>query len=153
VLREACEVLQKLGEKGFLSTRAACLGLCLALQERPADAEPFLELALEVMPNDGVDVLNVVHMARAVTLLWQSSLDEAEEHARRAVAAIADWDMPKAKGDSLVLLGDVLNAAGRTDEAIAAYAEALALYEQKENLVGAGRVSESLALLQAETTM
>ncbi|TML52136.1 MAG: tetratricopeptide repeat protein [Actinobacteria bacterium] len=105
------------------------------------------------MPNDGVDVLNVVHMARAVPLLWQSSLDEAEEHARRAVAAIADWDMPKAKGDSLVLLGDVLNAAGRTDEAIAAYAEALALYEQKENLVGAGRVSESLALLQAETTM
>src|SRR5947208_5911856 len=43
---------QKLGEKGFLSTRAACLGLCLALQERPADAEPFLELALEVMPNE-----------------------------------------------------------------------------------------------------
>ena len=50
VLREACDVLQKLGEKGFLSTRAACLGLCLVLQGRPAEAEPFLQLALEVVP-------------------------------------------------------------------------------------------------------
>ena len=45
VLREACDVLEEVGEKGFLSTRAACLGLCLALQDRPAEAEPFLELA------------------------------------------------------------------------------------------------------------
>jgi tetratricopeptide (TPR) repeat protein len=151
VLREACEVLQRLGEKGFLSTRAACLGLCLALQDRPADAEPFLELALEVMSNDSFDVINVVHMARAATHLSQGSLVEAEEHARQALAAIADWQMPNNVGGSLVLLADVLNAAGRADEAITAYSEALALYEQKENLVGAGRVSRSLALLQAET--
>ena len=41
--------------------------------------------------------------------------------------------------------------AGRSDEAVAAYSEALALYEQKENLVAAGRVSRSLASLQTET--
>jgi tetratricopeptide (TPR) repeat protein len=152
VLREACDLLQRLGEKGFLSTRAACLGLCLALQERPADAEPFLELALETMPSDSLDVVKLVHMARAVTHLAQGSLVEAEEHARKAVAAIADWDMPKDRGDTLVLLGDVLGAAGRADEAIAAYSEALALFEQKENRVGAAGVSRSLGFLQAETT-
>jgi tetratricopeptide (TPR) repeat protein len=152
VLREACDVLQQLGEKGFLSTRAACLGLCLALQERPEDAEPFLELALEVMPDDSLDVVKLVHMARAVTCLARGSLVEAEEHARQAVAAIADWEMPKDRADTLVLLGDVLGAAGRTDEAIAEYSEALALFEQKENLVGADRVRRSLEFLQAETT-
>jgi len=152
VLREACDVLQQLGEKGFLSTRAACLGLCLALQERPAEAEPFLQLALEAMPSDSLDVVKLVHMARAVTHLAEGSLVEAEEHARQAVAAIADWEMPKDRGDTLVLLGDVLGAAGRTGEAIAEYSEALALFEQKENLVGADRVRRSLELLQAETT-
>ena len=40
----------------------------------------------------------------------------------------------------------------RSDEAVSAYSEALALYERKENLVGAGRVTRSLALLQTETT-
>ena len=65
MLREACKALEELGEKGFLSTRAACLGLCLALQDRPVEAEPFLELAQRLMPNGGIDVLNLVHMARS----------------------------------------------------------------------------------------
>ena len=147
VLREACDVLQKLGEKGFLSTRAACLGLCLVLQGRPAEAEPFLQLALEAFPDEHSNVC-LVHRARAQALLSQGSLGEAEEHARQAFAEIADWDHLNLKGDTLVQLADVLSAAGKHDEAIAAYSEALALYEQKENLVGAGRVTETLEALK-----
>jgi tetratricopeptide (TPR) repeat protein len=145
-------VLDELGEKGFLSTRAAALGLCLALQGRSEEVEPFLELAMEVMPADGVDVLNLIHMARSVTLLSEGSLDEAEEHARKALASIADWDHPNFKGDSLVLLADILHAAGRQDEAITAYSEALALYEEKENLVAAGRVERAVEALRAGAT-
>ena len=148
VLRDACTTLEQLGEKGFLSTRAACLGLCLARQDRPAEAEPFLELAERLMPNGGDDVLNLVNLARAAISLSRGSLGEAEEHARRAVAAIAHWDHPNLKGDSLVQLAEVLQAAGRADEAVAAYSEALALYEQKENVVAAGRVTRSLAVLR-----
>jgi class 3 adenylate cyclase/tetratricopeptide (TPR) repeat protein len=152
VLREACETLEELGEKGFLSTRAACLGLCLVRQGRPAEAEPFLELAERTMPKDGVDVVSLVDTARAAMLFARGSLREAEDHARQALAAIADWDQPNFKGDTLVQLADVLQASGRSDEAVSAYSEALALYERKENLVGAGRVTRSLALLQTETT-
>ena len=148
VLRQACDVLQKLGEKGFLSTRAGYLGLCLVMQGRPAEAEPFLELALEAMSDDSSDVVNIVELARAADFLLKGSLVEAEEHARKAVDAIAGWEMPKVRGDSLVVLGDVLAAAGRTEEGVAVYSEALALYEQKENLVGATRVSQSLAGLE-----
>ena len=148
VLRDACTTLERLGEKGFLSTRAACLGLCLARQDRPVEAEPFLELAEQLMPNGGDDVLNLVQLARAALSLARGSLGAAEEHARGAVAAIAHWDHPNLKGDSLVQLADVLRAAGRADEAVAAYSEALALYEQKENIVAAGRVTRSLAVLR-----
>jgi class 3 adenylate cyclase/tetratricopeptide (TPR) repeat protein len=152
VLREACKTLQEVGEKGFLSNRAACLGLCLVLQDRADEAEQFLELALEVMPTDGVDVLHLVHRARAAALLSKGLLDEAEEHARQALEAIRGWEIPNFQGDGLAQLADVLRAAGKPEEAIAAYSEALAHYEEKENLVAAGRVSSSLALLQAETT-
>jgi tetratricopeptide (TPR) repeat protein len=79
-------------------------------------------------------------------------LDEAEEHARQALEAIRGWEIPNFQGDGLAQLADVLRAAGKPEEAIAAYSEALAHYEEKENLVAAGRVSSSLALLQAETT-
>ena len=148
VLREACTTLEQVGEKGFLSTRAACLGLCLALQDRPAEAESFLTMAEGLIGNGGDDVLNLVNLARAAISLARGSLGEAEEHARVALAAIAHWDHSNIKGDSLVQLGDVLQAAGRADEAVAAYSEALALYEQKENLVAVGRVGRSLAALQ-----
>jgi class 3 adenylate cyclase len=148
VLREACRDLEELDEKGFLSTRAACLGLCLVRQGRHAEAEPFLEQARQLMPKGGDDVLNLIHIARAATALSEGSLDEAEDHARKALAAIVDWDMPETVGDSLVQLADVLRAAARPAEAAAAYSEALTLYERKENLVAANRVARSLASLQ-----
>jgi class 3 adenylate cyclase len=148
VLREACDVLEQLGEKGFLSTRSACLGLCLALQDRPAEAEPFLELAQQAMTDDASDVLNLIHRARAAVLMSQSSLSEAEEHARQALAAIADWDMPNDKGATLAQLADILAASGRPEEAMTAYLEALELYEQKENLVAARGVTRALEALR-----
>jgi tetratricopeptide (TPR) repeat protein len=150
-LRKACEDLEALGEKGFLSTRAACLGLCLALQNRPAEAEPFVELARRTMAEDDWNTLNLVHMAQAAAHLSRGSLNEAEAHARRALAAVGDAEVPNYKGDSLVQLADVLVASGRHDDAIAAYSEALALYEQKENLVAAGRVARTLASVKTET--
>src|SRR5262249_54166962 len=152
VLREACESREELGEKVFLSTRSACLGLCLALQGRPAEAESFLQQAERTTPNDADDILNFIHRARAVILLSRGSLSEAEDRAKQALAAIADWDQPNFKGDSLVLLADILATAGRRDEAISAYEEALELYEQKENLVAATRVEHALEELRAGAT-
>jgi class 3 adenylate cyclase/tetratricopeptide (TPR) repeat protein len=149
VLRKACKVLEDLGEKGFLSTRSACLGLCVALQDRPAEVEAFLELAERTMTDDALDVINLTHRARAAALMSQGSLSEAERHARQALAAIADWDMPNDKGNTLVQLADILVASGRPDEASAAYAEALKLYEQKENLVAAKRVEQAVEALGA----
>jgi class 3 adenylate cyclase/tetratricopeptide (TPR) repeat protein len=144
VLREACDALQKLGERGFLSTRAACLGLCLVLQDRPDEAQPYLRLSMELMPADRTN-LCLVHQAYAATLLSQGSLDEAEEHARQAFAEIADWGHLNFKGDALVQLADILRAAGKRQEAIATYSDAVRLYEQKQNLVAVERTRTRLS--------
>jgi class 3 adenylate cyclase/tetratricopeptide (TPR) repeat protein len=147
VLRDACDVLEELGEKGFLCTRSACLGLCLALQGRPAEVEPFLELAARTMTEDASDVVNLIQRARAAVSMSQGSLAAAEEHARQALGAIADWDMPNDKGATLVQLAEILAASGQTDEAMSAYAEALELFEHKENLVEAAEVTQAVETL------
>jgi len=104
------------------------------------------------MSSDDWNTLNLVHMTRAAVLVSQGSLEEAEEHARQAFAAIADWDTPNFKGDSLVQLAEILAASARPEEAMTVYAEALELYEQKENLVAARRASDAFEALRAGTT-
>jgi class 3 adenylate cyclase/tetratricopeptide (TPR) repeat protein len=147
-LRKACETLEAVGEKGFLSTRAACLGLCLALQDRPAEAEAFIDLARETTTDDDWTTVNLVHQALAEVHTSRGALSEAEQHARLALATARHSDLLNIKGDSLAQLADILAASGRPEEATAAYMEALQLYEQKENLVGAGRVERAVAALR-----
>jgi hypothetical protein len=50
-------------------------------------------------------------------------------------------------GECLLDLAEVLRAAGKRDEAADAAQDALALYEQKENIVEAGRAKGFLAEL------
>jgi class 3 adenylate cyclase/tetratricopeptide (TPR) repeat protein len=147
-LRRACRVLEQIGEKGFLSTRAACLAYCLALQNRHHEAVPFLELAERNTTEDDFDTQRLINATRASALMSQGSMDEALEHARESLAAVADSDLPNMKADSLSQIADVLAASERRDEAIAAYAQALELYEQKENLVAAGLVERALGALR-----
>ncbi len=65
----------------------------------------------------------------------------------RAVAFASRTDSPLVQGDSLSILGEVLEAAGR-DEAVAAWREALGCYERKGVVPLARRVRERLAALQ-----
>ncbi|HEV8250359.1 MAG TPA: hypothetical protein VGQ15_10340, partial [Gaiellaceae bacterium] len=56
------------------------------------------------------------------------------------------------QADTLVVLAEVLQAAGRPDESGAAAAEALGLYEAKGNVVAAARVRASLAALSGRAS-
>ena len=49
------------------------------------------------------------------------------------------------QGDALCDLAEVLRAAGRSDEAAAALAQALERYERKHNLAQAAQVRDRLA--------
>jgi class 3 adenylate cyclase/tetratricopeptide (TPR) repeat protein len=74
--------------------------------------------------------------------------DLAEQLARAAVAYLQRTQAPKFQADALCDLAEVLEAAGRRDEAIAAWHEALERYERKGVIPLARRVRERLASLQ-----
>jgi tetratricopeptide (TPR) repeat protein len=73
---------------------------------------------------------------------------DAERFAREAVTHINMTDSLKLQGDAYCDLAEVLEAAGRRDEAIDAWREALDRYERKGVIPLVRRVRERLASLQ-----
>ena len=72
----------------------------------------------------------------------------AERLAREALTYIHETDSLKFQADAFCDLAEVLETAGRRDEAIAAWNEALERYDRKEVVPLARSVRERLASLQ-----
>jgi tetratricopeptide (TPR) repeat protein len=88
---------------------------------------------------------------RQATALVNASRGEhvdAEELAREALTFVHETDSPGEQADAYCDLAEVLEAAGRRDEAIAAWQEALDRYEHKGIVPLARRVRERLASLE-----
>ncbi|HEU5212181.1 MAG TPA: adenylate/guanylate cyclase domain-containing protein [Gaiellaceae bacterium] len=152
-LRAACQTLEQLGEKGFLSTRATCLAHALCAQSRYEEAEPFIEIAVGAGADDDWATQSLWRSARAKVLASRGDIAEALRVAREAVVIVerTDWLNPRA--GALADLAEVLRLAGKEEDAAVALREALGLYEQKGNLVSAGKARALLAQLpQASTT-
>ena len=64
---------------------------------------------------------------------------------------VEQTDSLRGQADAYCDLAQVLEAAGRIDEAAAAYREALVLYDRKQIIPLARRTRERLAALQAPT--
>jgi class 3 adenylate cyclase/tetratricopeptide (TPR) repeat protein len=73
---------------------------------------------------------------------------EAEKLAREALTYILETDSPQYQGDAFCDLAEVLEAGGHREDAVAAWQEALSLYERKGIIPLARRVRERLASLQ-----
>ena len=82
---------------------------------------------------------------RAKVLARRGELDEAERLGREAVAIASATDVLELRAQALADLGEVLRLAGRPQESRAALEEAIRLYEEKGNVVGAGRLRGLLA--------
>ena len=80
---------------------------------------------------------------RAKLLARRGELEEGERLAREAVALAAETDMLNAHAVALVDLAEVLTLAGKASRP--ELERALALYEQKGNLVMAERTRTKLA--------
>jgi tetratricopeptide (TPR) repeat protein len=74
---------------------------------------------------------------------------EAERLAREAVAGQEQSDNLGFQGDAWCDLAEVLGAAGRDDEAAAAFAEALERYERKGNIPLSRQVRTRLSELRS----
>jgi tetratricopeptide (TPR) repeat protein len=147
-LRSACDAYEAAGNVSTLSTYAPLLGRVLCALGRHEEAAPLAALAREV--GDSQDLLTQVFRFETEALLRSHAGEhrEAEELAREAISWVERSDSPYRQGDSLSTLAQVLEAAGRRDEAVAAWHDSLDRYESKGIVPLARRVRERRASLE-----
>jgi hypothetical protein len=126
-----------MGERAVLATTAAMLAQALFAQERYRDAGRFCDVSEATAPAEDLLTQVLWRSVRAKLLARGKGAARAEALAREAVAIVERTDLLTRQGDAFLDLAGVLRAAGRTDEADAAAAEALDRYTRKGNVVGA----------------
>ena len=130
-LMEAHEVLSASGDVWWLGTIDALLCGALARQGRQRD---FLTRADAYEASDLVpdrDTLVRRPLVRGRALLIRGSSADAEDAARRALAAVEGSDLVLTHAEAHLMLADVLDDRGRSEEAAIARAEAVSLLEEK----------------------
>jgi tetratricopeptide (TPR) repeat protein len=155
-LRIVCDWLEETEQLGFLQSYLGRLGRSLCMLGRFDEAEQAAKRArtieeainsTDVIPNYYLpQVLARVHAHRG-------ELAEAERLAREAVAASEQDDCLDDQSHAYRDLGEVLMAAGRTDDAAAALEQALDRCRRKKNLALAKQVSDRLAQVRGEALL
>jgi tetratricopeptide (TPR) repeat protein len=145
-LRRDLAELEEMGEKYFLSTTVGELARAVYAQDRHAEAEALTRTAEELSAEDDVTSQALWRSVRAKALARRGLGDEAEGLARDAVALLRGTDALVLQADALEDLAEVLVLRGAGD-ARGVLEEALGLLEQKDDLVGAERVRESIRTL------
>jgi DNA-binding SARP family transcriptional activator/Flp pilus assembly protein TadD len=143
-LRRDYDILERMGEKGYLATTAALLAQALAAQGRHDEAEHFIGVSREAGGGEDVSAQVVWQGVLAEILAGRGRLAEAERLARAAVSLAERTDLLNDHGDALLELARVLATAGRATEARTALRQALHLYERKGNLLAAARAQRRL---------
>ena len=144
-LRRDYAVLEALGERYYLSTIAAALAHVLLAQDRIEDAARYGTVASELAGDDDVWSQVLWRSAQAKARARQGAAAEARELALDAVSRARATDGTILLADALSDLATVCGLAGDPDAADAALREALALYEDKQDVVSAGTARDRLA--------
>jgi tetratricopeptide (TPR) repeat protein len=124
------------------------LGRSLCALGRHEEAEPLARLGRELGDEQDAMTQALSRQVQALVHARRGHHTQAEQLAREAVAITERTDALNLQGDVLFDLAEVLHAAGRSDEAAAAFAQALERYQQRNNLAMAAQVRERLAELR-----
>jgi tetratricopeptide (TPR) repeat protein len=145
--REGVELLESIGEKGYLSTHAALLAQVLYLQGRFGECEEMTRLAEETGASDDIPTQVLWRHVRAKLIAREGRHDEAVALAEEAVALNEGTDSWDVRADALLDLGEVYELSGRPEDARRATRAALDLYERKGVIPVIERVRSRLAAL------
>jgi tetratricopeptide (TPR) repeat protein len=140
-LREGYEMLERMGNKGFLSEIALDLGDAVLRQGMLDEAERLSEIGEEVTAEDDVFGVTRSLTLRARVKAASGDLGEAESSARRAVELRTDNEFLEVAAEARLALAEAFRLQGKP-EALSMAAEALELFERKGNVIAATRVRE-----------
>jgi class 3 adenylate cyclase/tetratricopeptide (TPR) repeat protein len=143
-VRRSCELLEELGEVGYRYMAVCQLAASLCALERLDEADEWTRAAEASAPSDDVSSQMLWRQVRARILARRGERAEADRLAREAVSLAGETDMLNFQGNALADLSEVHLLAGRPEEAREPLAQAVALYEQKGNIVAAARARRRL---------
>jgi len=147
-LRRYCEFLEARDRRSNVSTFAPRLGRSLCELGRYDEAEPLAQLGRELGGKQDAATQLLWREVQARVYASRAQHAKAEALAREAVAIAEATDWPNDQGSAFCDLAEVLNSAGRTEEAAAALTQALKRFERKKNLAMAERVRARLEELR-----
>jgi tetratricopeptide (TPR) repeat protein len=147
-LKTASDAFEASGSSAVLSGIASRLGQVLCRLDRCEEAQAFAEKGRELTDPDDVSAQVAWRQAFALVHSARGEHAAAERIARDAVSWASRSDSPVHLGEAYADLGEVLEAAGRREDAIAAWREALDCYERKEVVPLVRRVRERIAALE-----
>jgi tetratricopeptide (TPR) repeat protein len=146
-LGEFCDFLEQHGQRAILSTVAGMSGRVLCALGRYDEAEERARQGRELGEEHDVATQSLWRQVQARVDSHRGRHAEAEALAREAVALNEQTDALSFQGAAHHDLAEVLLAAGKTDEAVASFHEALDRYERKMNLAEAAKVRARIASL------
>jgi class 3 adenylate cyclase len=149
-LETACAWLEEREQLGLLGTYVPLLGRELCALGRFDEAEPLARRARELVGDDPSNYERLWCQVQARVLAHRGEHAEAERLAREAIAGHEQTDNLTFQGDAWCDLAEVFAAAGRDQDAVAAFAEALERYERKGNIPLARQVRTRLTALGSQ---
>ncbi len=142
-LRLGYDELAAVGHSAYLSTTAAFLAKPLYELGRYDDALEMTRLSDAAASPDDIASHVVWRGTRAKVLARRGDSETALKLAREAVALLKDTDLVNTHADACADLAATLLLLGREDEAAAARASALSLYEAKGNVASAAAMRQT----------
>jgi len=133
-LARFCDWAEAHGQRSYLSTYAPTRGRFLWTLGRYDEAEALAQLGRELGDEQDAATQTIWREVAALVRASRGDHEEAERLAREAVAISGRTDAPMWHGDALYDLAEVVQLAGRTDEAAAVFEQALEQYELKRTV-------------------
>jgi hypothetical protein len=122
-----------MGERNYISTTKAFLAEALYRQERDDEALVMTQESEAIAADDDVATQYLWRSVRAKVVARSSDHATGERLAREAIAIIEDTQDPDSQGYAWIDLAQVLEMAGRVDEAIDAARTSQARFRLKGN--------------------
>jgi class 3 adenylate cyclase/tetratricopeptide (TPR) repeat protein len=148
-LREGYEVLERMGERGILSTVATRLARTIYAQGRYDEAGEFASIGEQLAGTGDVASQIEWRAVRAKVLARRGELEGAESLGREALRLAEQTDDINGQATVLMDLAEVLDLAGERDAALSLVRRARELFEQKGNVVAARAAEATLARVGA----
>jgi class 3 adenylate cyclase/tetratricopeptide (TPR) repeat protein len=144
-LRRGYQALAGMGERGLLSMVVAELARAVYEQGRYDEAMQLTDESSRVAGTADVRSQITWRAIRGKTLARKHEFARAEACALEAMAIAEKTDDLNSQGRALMDLADVLELAGRGEEAAPVVERALVLFERKGNVVSTDKARERLA--------